>query len=489
MMIRTAIEIQDNEAIGNKAKSLIELARAGFTVPRTWILPAQVYTEARSGTDPLKNFDWNAWYSAAGHVRLAVRSSCTVEDSNAASFAGLFESYLDIQSAERLREAVYACWNSSESERVRRYAETKGIDLTGLAMSVVIQDYIEPDFAGVAFTLNPMTGDDREMLFEAVEGCGDKLVAGLVTPARYRLSWFADEPLISAHGPLANVTPENLKVLRSALRKVQALKGRPQDVEFAFKHGKLYLLQSRDITRVQIGTEMGEWTTADLRDGGVSATVTTPLMWSFYRMCIQESMSEYFAQLKLFNPRKRPAKFAEVFYGRPYWNLGFVKEIMTAVPGFVERNFDEDLSVQPTYEGDGVTTPLTPLGLVRAIPTVLALGRSFKEQLHIDELVLAQSRSLENFYRAADLTKLTDGRLAKVFTYLCETEYPFVEKNYFKTIYNTSNAKLEFKVSLEKLAKIDPELRYNELMAGLDQLDVIQPVHELWKLRDLVGAN
>jgi hypothetical protein len=48
---------------------------------------------------------------------------------------------------------------------------------------------------------------------------------------------------------------------------------------------------------------------------------------------------------------------ARLFYGRPYWNLGAVKGCVRKLPGFVEREFDLDLAVQPSYSGDGARTP------------------------------------------------------------------------------------------------------------------------------------
>ncbi|HEX4925742.1 MAG TPA: PEP/pyruvate-binding domain-containing protein [Bdellovibrionales bacterium] len=486
-MIKTADQA-DRSTIGNKAASLAELADLGFRVPRTWVIPSEAYAAYARGEDPLATFDLGSWLRESGVARFAVRSSCNVEDSKDASFAGLFESYLDLRDETAVRAAIYKCWESCRTERVRRYAETKKIALDSVAMSVIVQEYVEADFAGVAFTVNPMTGSDREMLVEMCEGCGDKLVAGQVNPARYRLSWSESGKVLERSSPLAIVRPQDLLQLQQNLRSIQAAKGRPQDIEFAFSGGRMYVLQSRDITRIQIGEELGEWTTADLRDGGVSAGVVTPLMWSFYRMCIQESMSEYFAGLKLHDPA-RDVRFADVFYARPYWNLGYVKSIMTRVPGFKERNFDEDISVQPAYEGDGVVTPVTLKGIIGVIPTVIALKRSFGRQLAVNAKVLAHSREIEPFYRQIDVAALSDAALAKTFEHLCRVDYPLVEKNYFKTIYNTSNAKLELKVDLERIAKRDPDVRYNELMSGLDSLHVIQPIYRLWELCDYLNGS
>ena len=129
-----------------------------------------------------------------------------------------------------------------------------------------------------------------------------------------------------------------------------------------------------------------------------------------------------------------------MFFGRPYWNLGAVKECLAELPGFVEREFDEDLSVQAAYSGRGRCTPVTP-GPRSAgrSPRCSASGGSF-----------AGSRPLRNGCFIKDSTTATRNvndprnRPMRRFAKLIEGDYFRVESAYFRTIFAASLAKLDF---------------------------------------------
>ena len=78
-----------------------------------------------------------------------------------------------------------------------------------------------------------------------------------------------------------------------------------------------------------------------------------------------------------------------MFFGRPYWNLGAVKRCAAKLPGFVERDFDRDLSVQADYEGDGLCTPVTLRGIFRTLPTLFAIPTIWRQQERFDRAFLA----------------------------------------------------------------------------------------------------
>src|SRR5262249_14598771 len=138
-------------------------------------------------------------------------------------------------------------------------------------------------------------------------------------------------------------------------RRIQRLKGAPQDIEWAVEGGQVYILQARPITRLGFESIPGEWTTADFRDGGVASGIVSPLLWSLYEAVWERSIKGFLKDLRLLDGDFEAAR---VFFGRPYWNLGAVKSCAMRLPGFVEREFDRDLSVEPTYSGDGVRTPV-----------------------------------------------------------------------------------------------------------------------------------
>jgi pyruvate,water dikinase len=297
-----------SKALGGKAAALTELQSAGFRVPDFVVSPPDIADAvSRLGTP------------------LAVRSSATVEDGGKVSFAGQFKSYLNLCSLKEVKDAVRACSESVKAASVLEYCKKNGIDPRSIHMEIIVQRMIQPELAGVAFTVNPLTGAE-EVAIDACEGLAGELLAGR-KPALPR-----DHPLVKKY------TSE----IEATARKIQRRFGVPQDIEFAIENEILYTLQSRPITRIGFSPSIGEWTNADFRDGGVSHAVCTPLMWSLYDFIWENTLKGYLREMKLLDDDFQAGR---MFFGRPYWNLGAVKRCLAQMPGFVEREFDTDISV------------------------------------------------------------------------------------------------------------------------------------------------
>jgi pyruvate,water dikinase len=116
---------------------------------------------------------------------VAVRSSALAEDSAAASFAGEYESYLNMRGGPAVVEAVRRCWASLYNHRALVYQLEHDVDRAANAMAVVVQLMVEPKAAGVMFTLNPLTGDPSRISIEANWGLGVSVVDGSATPDQY----------------------------------------------------------------------------------------------------------------------------------------------------------------------------------------------------------------------------------------------------------------------------------------------------------------
>src|SRR6187551_644057 len=159
----------DRTSVGGKAGVLGELAAAGFSVP-----PGLVVTASAVDTD-----GWEASVEAAAHrlgaARFAVRSSGTAEDLPDASYAGLYETYLNV-GVDGLAETVRRCFAAATAERVSTYHERHGGGTT--SMAVLVQAMVDPVAAGVAFTAHPVTGDRDQVVVTAVPGLGEPLVSG-----------------------------------------------------------------------------------------------------------------------------------------------------------------------------------------------------------------------------------------------------------------------------------------------------------------------
>ena len=119
------------------------------------------------------------------NVFVAVRSSATAEDLPDASFAGQQETYLNVKGEEDLLAKTVKCWSSLFTPRAIFYRTEKGFRHEDVLISVGVQKMVNSRAAGVAFTINPVTGDRSQIVIEGNWGLGESVVSGTVTPDDY----------------------------------------------------------------------------------------------------------------------------------------------------------------------------------------------------------------------------------------------------------------------------------------------------------------
>jgi phosphohistidine swiveling domain-containing protein len=153
-----------------------------------------------------------------------------------------------------------------------------------------------------------------------------------------------------------------------------------------------------------------------------------------------------------------------------------------ALPGYNERNFDEDMALPINYEGDGVTTGFSLKGILKALPVLGALHKEYDVQKARSEDLIKNFHQLEENHLLQDLKSMDDKEFFASFKKLVMEEFTYIEIEYFQTIYNASNAKLEFSDELKFYKKTDPSLEFVNLIAELGNLKVTGPAHFLTKL-------
>jgi phosphohistidine swiveling domain-containing protein len=177
--------------------------------------------------------------------KVAVRSSATAEDLPTASFAGQQDTYLNVGNEKELIKAVENCWASLFTQRAIYYREKNNFIHSDVLISVVIQEMIQPKFAGVMFTKDPI--DKRDILIEIVKGLGEKLVSGEVTPNSYLLG--GNDFKIVKKKEEFKFNLELLQEIAQIGKNIEKHYGSAQDIEFAIdKKGDVFILQSRAIT-------------------------------------------------------------------------------------------------------------------------------------------------------------------------------------------------------------------------------------------------
>lgn len=246
----------DIALVGAKAHGLARLAAAGYEVPGGFVLTSEAiraHLAGISGTptpesvfaatlpQAVEDALQLAW-KRLGDVPLAVRSSAASEDAADASFAGLFESVLDVRGLDGLREAVRRCWASAFRSPLDSYIGA------GVArdLAVIVQPMIGAEVAGVAFTADPLTGRTDRVLVSAVPGSGAALLAGTVDGD----DWVVDEAdhPIPLHADQQALTAEQAVAVARLARRIEASLGGPQDIEWAIAEGRIVALQARPIT-------------------------------------------------------------------------------------------------------------------------------------------------------------------------------------------------------------------------------------------------
>ena len=200
----------------------------------------------------------------------AVRSSATAEDLPSASFAGQYDSYLNVIGPRAVLQHVSRCWGSLFSERAVTYRLQNGFDHHRVQMAVVVQQMVVADVAGILFTADPVTSSRKVASVEASFGLGEALVSGLVNPDIYKVrdgevvaaavatkqravhASPAGGTQLLAIGPEQQEQPALADAAAVRLvafgRRIEAHFGRPQDIEWCLANGDFWIIQSRPIT-------------------------------------------------------------------------------------------------------------------------------------------------------------------------------------------------------------------------------------------------
>ena len=230
---------QANEVAGcgNKAVRLAQMIRAGIPVPPGLVLTDDMMRNNIGGHRRVPEHPaWAEvpWQQKNGDLRLAVRSSGLSEDGEARSFAGVFESVLEVH-PDGLPSAINTVRASMTSERAAAYA---GDERQG--GGIIIQEMIDADYAGVLFMEHPARPCCMQV--EMVSGLGQAVADGTAAPEGYVFGRFSGRILDEKAPPI------DLRPLLELGRRAEALFGTPQDIEWACRDGRFFLLQSRDIT-------------------------------------------------------------------------------------------------------------------------------------------------------------------------------------------------------------------------------------------------
>lgn len=330
-------------------------------------------------------------------VPLAVRSSAATEDGAQQSFAGQFDTVLGVTGADGVAYALRRVWASAFHAHAAAYASSAPV-----RMAVILQELVDSEAAGVAFSADPVSGRTDRVVVSAVHGLGEGLVSGDLDADTWRVGpgslvertlarkerqvrraaegGTRMEPVPPELQERPCLTDAELREVAEATRRLAAELGGPQDIEFALAPGsprRLVLLQSRPITTLgrepagrlprlsptdlppQVTEAMAPSSALPALPGGEHRVwdnsnivesysgVTTALTFTFARTAYEEAYPQLCRALgvpEALIARHRPVFVAMLGYhqGRVYYNLLNWYRTLALLPGFsFNRSFME----------------------------------------------------------------------------------------------------------------------------------------------------
>ncbi len=483
---------QDPRIAGGKGAGLARLVHYGFKVPPAFIITTSAFRrfqsswfrEMKSGTEnitsehlgglrkrivntplptPVQNAVADA-LSALG-VRVAIRSSMAGEDSCYASFAGLLDSVLNIKDDQDATAAVRRCLASSFNWRLWKYQLSQGQSLRRirktLSMAVIIQEMVDAQVSGVAFSSDPNTGA-RDVVIEAVPGLGENLIQGRVVPFRYVIDDSGNLEQVQMRA--GNVLPfdrREILELAGTVRKITAICKSPQDIEWAWDGRDFYFLQCRPITALPSRRLYSARLVADMSPGLVK-----PLLWSTKSRSMVRSVFGRICR-ELLGPHQIDfATYIKRIHSRTYAD-------MTAFGDFLIRlglpsNFFEMIT---RHEKPNWRLSLLQPGKIPVLFRMMRFAlHHFRADKEIASFIRIQTNRLQSF-RCTDWSALSPSELIDIFDRLMELH----AQTQWYVFIGPLNMTLRYRLLSRILKGISETINPGNLLRGVEGLKALAP--------------
>ena len=343
----------DEKIVGGKAYNLDILTKNGIPVPK-WFVVTSTEESFEVREDKL----------------YAVRSSAVGEDGSGNSFAGQMESFLYVK-AEDIKARIQDVINSANSDRIRFYREQNGLSNEDIKVGVIVQEMINSDISGVAFSSNPITGKRGEIVISSVFGLGEGLVSGELNADTYSVvrgkitkniaekpykivfdeeKGFGTKQAENENSSTSSLTDKQIKEIAQEIKKIVEIYGKPQDIEWAYEGGKLYILQARPITTLENIPDKSEqeiiWDNSNIIES--YSGVTTPLTFSFIKDVYTEVYKQFLlimgVEQELIEENSEIFQMLGLIDGRVYYNLLNWYRLLKLMPGYeINARFMESM--------------------------------------------------------------------------------------------------------------------------------------------------
>lgn len=349
---------------GNKANSLIFLHHYGFNIPVTYLVTTTTYERYLAGDTALAD-SLRSEIEELPAKTWAVRSSTSAEDSHEFSFAGQFQTVINVIGTEAILNAVMKVWDSARILNANDYIRKTGV--SAIRCGVIIQEMIPARLAGVSFSRNPVT-NQNETVIEAVEGAGEELVQKGVTPLRWRIR---KESVLEGNDSHPMI--EVIRKVASDTERLRRYYGKHIDIEWVHDGVRLYYLQLRQITAKHDIAVYSSKMAREMLPGQVK-----PLVWSVNIPLVNGTWIGLLEEIT--GPLEtKPEDLARPFYYQAYFNIAVLGRILQRIgipPDSLEKFMTGNGSGMHSFR-PGIRTFRHTFRIIRFLRSKMAIEKTF----------------------------------------------------------------------------------------------------------------
>lgn len=464
-----------NEKIGIKAKNLFLLKKEGVNVPNLFCIKSK-----DSLTDKIdKYLDENFKKG----VKFAIRSSSSVEDSDELSFAGQFDTYLNIERKD-LKEVIEKCRNPISKNVLAIYANGKN----KIEINIIVQEMVNSQKSGVIFTSNPQ-GILNETVIVVGKGIGKNIVEDKIATTSYYYNRTDNVYYYEKQEGAILLTSDEVDELIENVKKIENIFGKMLDIEFAIANNKIYILQVRKITTLDVNNPIV------LDNSNIVESypnITLPLTQSF----IKEAYYQVFkgALFRITNGTEVLDKYSVVLRntitvanGRVYYILNNFYNILKLLP--FEKNI---IKIWQEMMGIDYKNIIWNKEIKINFSTKIKVIRSFFELLKSNSQEMHELEKyflkIEDYYNKNYTKDLDNKSLIKLYEELKN----MVIKKWYITIINDMYAFIYtylVKRQLRKEKVEDYEIVSNKLISKIKNLESMKPLEGIINISKYVKEN
>jgi pyruvate,water dikinase len=387
---------------GNKACNLQKLIKLKVQIPKTFICDWGAFQAYQA--DPsrvIKHLAKLLEKYINPNIVYAVRSSTSIEDGAVHSYAGQFESILNVKGSAQVLQALQDVWASACSENVKSYQQRHQIPDQDVRMGVIIQEMVKPYYSGVALSKNPVTGSD-EVVIEAVQGEGTLLMQDGIKPSRWINKWGYWIEKDDSMGVPMSILEQIINQINDVSDKL----GYPVDMEWVFDGEELYWVQVREITSLNKLNIYSNHLSKEMMPG-----MLKPLSFSIGAQLMSSAMLTWLGEI-IGDLGIETGGLVKTFYYRAYFNMGAIGKIFKRF-GFPAESMEMLLGALPTQVKKPKIKP-TFKTFLRFPSIILYLLKNFRLRKKIRVKIDQLEKDLESI-RLSDLDKLSPKELFAKF--------------------------------------------------------------------------